>query len=103
MVSLIGIPPTALFWAKVYIFSAAVQSDLTWLAVLGVINSVISAYFYLRVVRVMYLQQPLSQERVVASIPVGAAVAITAFGVLFFGVLPTFLLRAANAAVLGTF
>ena len=54
MVSLIGVPPTVGFMVKVYIFGAAVNSDLAWLAVFGVVNSVISAYYYLRVVKVMY-------------------------------------------------
>ena len=55
LVSLIGVPPTGIFIAKLYIFSAAVNSDLLWLALVGVLNSVLSAYYYLKVIRVMYL------------------------------------------------
>ena len=62
LVSLIGAPPTGIFIAKLYIFSAAVKSDLLWLAVVGGANSVISAYYYLRVVRVMYLVPSPSEE-----------------------------------------
>ena len=58
LISLTGIPPTAGFWAKVYVFNAAVQADLVWLALVGVLNSVISAYYYLRVVLNMYTQEP---------------------------------------------
>ena len=58
LISLTGIPPTAGFWAKVYVFNAAVQADLVWLALIGVLNSVISAYYYLRVVLNMYTQEP---------------------------------------------
>ena len=50
LVSLTGIPPTAGFFAKLYIFNAAVQADLVWLVIIGVLESVISAYYYLRVV-----------------------------------------------------
>ncbi|RMH73209.1 MAG: NADH-quinone oxidoreductase subunit N [Gemmatimonadetes bacterium] len=58
MVSLAGIPPTAGFMGKFYIFSAAIKAKFYWLAVLGVINSVISVYYYLRVIFVMYFEKP---------------------------------------------
>ena len=58
MFSLTGIPPTAGFIGKFYIFKSAVQSGLVWLAVAGVIFSSISAYFYLRVIMVMYMKEP---------------------------------------------
>ncbi len=57
MLSLAGVPPLAGFLAKLNVFGAAVQADLTWLAVFGVINSVISAYYYLRVVVSMYMKE----------------------------------------------
>src|SRR5574342_1156886 len=56
MFSLTGIPPTAGFIGKFYIFKSAVQSGLVWLAVAGVLFSSISAYFYLRVIMVMYMK-----------------------------------------------
>ena len=58
LISLTGIPPTAGFIAKVYVFNAAVQADLVWLAIVGVLNSVISAYYYLRVVLNMFTGEP---------------------------------------------
>ena len=67
LISLIGMPPAAGFMAKFYIFSGAVQNDLLWLVVIAVINSVISAYYYLRVVKVMWLGQPASEEKVPSS------------------------------------
>ena len=63
LVALIGVPPTGIFIAKLYVFTAAVNADLIWLAVVGVINSVVSAYYYVRIIRVMFLQQPKSTER----------------------------------------
>ena len=58
LIALIGAPPTGIFFAKIYVFTAAVQNGLAWLAILGVINSVISAYYYVRIIRVMFLLPP---------------------------------------------
>ena len=67
IISLTGIPPTAGFMGKLFIFSAAVRSDLLWLVVIGVINSVVSAYYYLRVIRFMYMAEPATSTRAPAS------------------------------------
>ena len=61
LLALIGAPPTGLFFAKIYVFMAAVQNGLAWLAILGVINSVISAYYYIKIIRVMFLLPPPEQ------------------------------------------
>lgn len=58
MFALAGIPPMAGFFGKYYMFIAAVHADLTWLAVIGVISSAISAYFYLRIIVLMYFREP---------------------------------------------
>ena len=88
MFSLAGIPPTAGFIGKFYVFMAAVQADLAWLAVLGVIGSAISAYYYLRVVMVMYMKEP--NQTVVLSTPRAAVLALTvaAVAVLALGIFP---------------
>ena len=69
LVALIGVPPTGIFVGKIYLFVAAVKSDLAWLAILGTVNSVVSAYYYVRVIRVMFLEpesgavsEPLVEE-----------------------------------------
>ena len=98
MVSLIGVPPTVGFMAKVYIFGGAVNADLNWLVVAGVINSVLSAYYYLRVVKVMYLLPPSVDEPVRAGIPEQMAIVATVAGVAFFGIYPTPLLNMARTA-----
>ncbi|MBI4298217.1 MAG: NADH-quinone oxidoreductase subunit N [Chloroflexi bacterium] len=98
MISLIGLPPAAGFIAKVYIFGAAVNSNLVWLAIVGVINSVVSAYYYLRVVRVMYLSPRLSEEPISISPSIKLAVAISGAAVAFFGIFPLPLLRFAEEA-----
>ena len=58
MFALAGIPPLSGFWAKYYVFQAGINAGLAWLVVIGVISSVISAFFYLRVIMVTYLQEP---------------------------------------------
>ena len=57
MVSLTGIPPTVGFWGKFYLFTAVIQADLTWLAIIAVVMSAVSAYYYLRVVWYMYFRE----------------------------------------------
>jgi len=99
LISLIGIPPTAGFVAKIFIFSAGVNHGLTWLVVIAVINTVISAYYYLRVVRTMYLGAPLSEERVPSSGALRAALSLACIGVLALGIYPWMLLRIAETAV----
>ena len=99
LISLIGIPPTGGFIAKIYIFNAAIQQDLLWLVIIAVLNSVISAYYYLKVVKVMYVGTPASEEAVPSSIPLRAALAITSLGVLLLGIYPWLVLRLAESAV----
>ena len=98
LVSLTGIPPTAGFVAKLYIFNAAVESDLVWLVLIAVLNSVISAFYYLRVVRLMYLNEPTSMESIPASASVKLALGIAVAGIIFVGVVPSPLLDAAKDA-----
>ena len=98
MISLTGIPPAVGFWAKIYLFGAAVEANLEWLVVIGVVNSVVSAYYYLRVVKAMFLSEPASEERVAFGLPMQLAVAIGFIGTLIFGIYPTPLLNLARTA-----
>ena len=98
LISLTGIPPTAGFWAKVYVFNAAVQADLVWLALVGVLNSVISAYYYLRVVLNMYTLEPASDERFQPSPYLGVAMAAAVIGLFAIGLYPEPLLDASESA-----
>jgi NADH-quinone oxidoreductase subunit N len=99
LVSLMGLPPTAGFWAKLNVFNAAIETDLVWLALIGMINSVISAYFYLRVIKTMYLAPPASEERITADLPLKAALAIAVIGLLFIGIVPRFVMDVVETAV----
>ncbi len=99
--SLTGIPPTAGFVGKFYIFKSAVQAGMTWLAVVGVIFSAISAYFYLRVIMLMYMFEPKAEFELVRSPALALALAISVTAVLYFGILPSGILDFARASVAG--
>jgi NADH-quinone oxidoreductase subunit N len=88
LISLTGIPPTAGFLAKFYIFSSAVQQGLLWLVIIAVLNSVVSAYYYLRVVRVMWFNEPKLEGKVSSSFALHLALALCCLGVILLGVLP---------------
>jgi NADH-quinone oxidoreductase subunit N len=92
LLSLLGLPVTAGFFGKFYIFKAAVNSHLLWLAVLMGINSVIGAYYYLRVIVVMYMREPSTDAASAAPVnfplPVNVVLAVTAVGTILLGVLP---------------
>jgi len=98
LVSLIGMPPAAGFMAKFYIFSAAVQQDLIWLVVIAVINSVISAYYYLRVVKVMWFGEPTTRESVPSTVAPRVALIISCLFVLLLGIIPGQLMKLAEIA-----
>ena len=98
LVSLIGIPPTVGFMVKLYIFGAAVDSGLAWLATIGVLNSVLSAYYYLRVIKVMYLSSSDVEKPIIASIRTRLAITISTFVVMLFGIYPTPLIKIAQSA-----
>lgn len=99
LVSLTGIPPTAGFWAKLYVFNAAIRADLTWLVVVGVLNTAVSAFYYLGVVRQMFLGEAEGKPTFRPAPAVAVALAVTVAGVLFVGVLPAPVLSAARDAV----
>ena len=101
LIALIGVPPTGIFIAKLYVFTAAIDSGLTWLAVVGVINSAVSAYYYIRIIRVMFLQQasPAPGSPPSRSPAPWAAMSLAAAVLLFLGIAPGFVLEAASGAV----
>jgi len=98
LISLIGMPPAAGFMAKFYIFSAAAQNDLLWLVIIAAINSVISAYYYLRVVKVMWFGEAASPEKVPSSGAPRLALFLCCLGVLLLGIIPGLVMRLAEIA-----
>ncbi len=101
LIALIGVPPTGVFIAKLYVFTAAVDSGLAWLAIVGVVNSAVSAYYYIRIIRVMFLQQaPVTSGAPPSRNPAPwAALALASAALLFLGVAPGFVMEAAGGAV----
>jgi len=99
LLALIGVPPTGIFIAKLYIFTAAVDSGLIWLAILGVINSAVSAYYYVRIIRVMFTQPADSNEKITAPPAPWLALGLAGAAMVFMGVAPGFVMEAARGAV----
>ncbi|WP_298352790.1 NADH-quinone oxidoreductase subunit NuoN [Rhodoblastus sp.] len=97
MFSLAGVPPLAGFFAKFYVFMAAVEAKLYWLAVIGILTSAVSAFYYLRIVKVMYFDEPAPAfDR--ADRTQCAVLALSALAMLLFWVYPAPLVNAAAAA-----
>jgi NADH-quinone oxidoreductase subunit N len=90
LLSLIGIPLTGGFFAKFYVFSAALQADLIGLTIIGVINSAIAAYYYLRLIVVMYMRDARDEAAVPLAVPFALAIAvlISTVATLWLGILP---------------
>ena len=94
LLSLIGVPLTGGFFGKFYIFKAALESHLVWLTVLGLLNSAVAAYYYLRILVAMYMHEP--SEAATTAEPLspglGAALILPALGTLVLGIFPSWLL-----------
>jgi len=100
LLSLIGIPITGGFFAKFYVFSAAFQANLTGLVIIGVLNSAVASYYYLRLIVIMYMREP-RDEAPVAAIPasLGTALIISVACTIYLGVLPSRVLDYAARSV----
>jgi NADH-quinone oxidoreductase subunit N len=98
LLSLIGVPLTAGFFGKFYIFRAALDSNLIWLTVIGLLNSAVAAYYYLRIIVVMYMKEPVAASEGIEAVPAGLRVAIlgSALGILLLGIAPSALLEFAG-------
>jgi NADH-quinone oxidoreductase subunit N len=102
MFSLAGIPPLAGFFAKFYVFAAAIKADLVALALIGVVTSVIGAFYYVRIVKVMYFDEPVQPYE---PMPFGVKTVLVAASavVLLFWLVPAPLVGAAGAAARSLF
>jgi NADH-quinone oxidoreductase subunit N len=99
LLSLLGLPATGGFLGKLFAFQAALDSKIVWLVVIAAINSVIGAYYYLRVIVAMYFWEP-SKDYVPTKVAPSLtfALAIAAAGTLYLGLLPARVLEMAKAA-----
>ena len=98
LLSLIGVPLTGGFFGKFYIFKAALDSHLVWLTVLGLLNSAVAAYYYLRILVVMYMHEPGEATEGAEPLSAGMRIALLlpALGTLFLGIFPTWVLEFAG-------
>jgi NADH-quinone oxidoreductase subunit N len=100
LLSLIGVPLTGGFFGKFYIFKAALDANLVWLTVLGLLNSAVAAYYYLRILVVMYMKEP--GEATLSLQPMGMGIGTTlwvaALGTLVLGIFPSVVLNFATAS-----
>ncbi len=104
LLSLTGMPPTAGFFGKLYIFRAAIDSELYWLTVIGLLNSVVAAYYYLRVIVTMYFREPAPGAPIATPMRSGlvtGALVLAAFLVLAIGLAPATPLAMALGSLTG--
>lgn len=94
LLSLAGIPPLGGFIGKVYLFSAAMQQGYLWLVIVGALNSVLSLYYYLLVLKRMYISEPTGPAvRMKIALPVRAVLLLTTVGIFWLGIVPGSVLR----------
>jgi NADH-quinone oxidoreductase subunit N len=96
MLSLGGIPPTAGFMGKFWLFSAAIDAHYYWLAVIGVLNSAISLYYYIRIVVFMYLKKETMGSQPSTTPALSVALGVAVLGTLVLGVYPRLLFELAE-------
>jgi NADH-quinone oxidoreductase subunit N len=97
MASLAGLPPFGGFWAKFYLFGTAVEEGLTWLVVIAVLNSVVSVFYYLGILKNMFFNPQEEEARALpAYVPVGVTLGLSIAGIVALGIFPSALLDAAQ-------
>ncbi|MEJ2575253.1 MAG: NADH-quinone oxidoreductase subunit NuoN [Gammaproteobacteria bacterium] len=101
MFSMAGVPPTVGFFAKLFVLDAVVSVDLVWLALVGVFFSIVGAFYYIRVVKLMYFDKPISNEPIVAGMDTRIAVSVNGLAMLGLGLFPAALFAACQAAIAG--
>ena len=99
MFSLAGVPPTVGFYAKFSVLNAVVQAGYIWLAVVAVLFSLIGAFYYLRIVKLMYFDAPESHEPIIFGQDTTLLISVNGLGVLLLGLLPGTLMSVCAVSV----
>jgi NADH-quinone oxidoreductase subunit N len=99
MFSMAGVPPTLGFYAKLSVLQAVVGADLTWLAVVAVVFSIIGAFYYLRIVKLMYFDKPENPQPIESSADLKVVLSANGLGILALGISPGALLALCAAAI----
>jgi NADH-quinone oxidoreductase subunit N len=102
MFSLAGVPPVVGFYAKLSVLQAVLSTGQVWLAVVAVMFSLIGAYYYLRIVKVMYFDEPVDNSKIVSSTDMSVALTVNGAAILVLGLIPGPLMSACAAAVVKT-
>ncbi len=92
MFSMAGVPPFLGFWAKVLVLQEAINSGLLWLAIVGIVASIIGAFYYLRVLKVIYFDKPLDATPLQASMDMRLTLSVNGLAILAIGLYPTALI-----------
>ena len=98
MASLAGFPPFVGFFAKLQVIKAAVNADLVWLAVVSVVFAVVGAFYYLRVIKLMYMDEPTSDEPLNTPVDLGTVLSANGLAQLILGMFPGPLIAICAAA-----
>lgn len=101
MFSMAGVPPLVGFFAKLFILDALVSAGMTWLAVVAVAFSIIGAFYYLRVVKMIYFDKPLTQVPLNPAVDAQLAISVNGLAMLYYGIFPASLLALCRAALGG--
>ena len=99
MFSMTGVPPTVGFYAKLSVLQAVVQVDLVWLAIYAVVFSIIGAFYYLRVIKLMYFDEPQDETPVTAGLDVNVVIGANGLLMLLLGIFPGMLMSVCAAAI----
>lgn len=102
MFSMAGVPPTVGFFAKLFVLDAVVSVDLTWLAMVGVFFSIIGAFYYIRVVKLMYFDKPEDETPLIIGVDTQLALSLNGMAMLVLGLFPTGLLSVCQLAISGS-
>ncbi|MEW8250424.1 MAG: NADH-quinone oxidoreductase subunit NuoN [Candidatus Thiodiazotropha sp.] len=101
MFSMAGVPPTVGFFAKLFVLDAVVSVSLTWLAVVGVFFSIIGAFYYIRVVKLMYFDEPVDESPLTMGVDTQVALSLNGLAMLVLGLFPAGLFSLCQTAIGG--
>ena len=99
MFSMAGVPPTVGFFAKLVVLQAVIESDMVWLALVGVIFSIIGAFYYLRIVKLMYFDKPVDDSPVIADMDARIMISVNGLAMLILGMFPAGLISLCATAI----
>jgi NADH-quinone oxidoreductase subunit N len=100
MFSMAGVPPTLGFYAKFAVLQAALQAGFLWIVVFAVLMAVIGAFYYLRIIKLMYFDEPVDKHPIQAPRDMRAVLSVNAFALLFLGLMPQGLMSLCAYAIM---